>query len=160
MRENSSLVQFRKNPPIQPTQLASLPIIADKPHSALGRVVQVQSAEYPRVAEIIGPGPARNEYGASCVAYAQSQGFHVFGNAKTWPTHAKAAGYRVDEQVTVGSILVTIDSSAKTNTGHVTGKVEKVVDGYAYVKEQNYVSGMLTAGWVPLTRVVAAIHLR
>ena len=75
-----------------------------------------------------------------------------------WPTNAKLAGYMVDTIPTIGSILVTRESSAGTNTGHVTGQVQKIENGYAYVDEQNYVSKTITEGWVPISRVVAVIH--
>lgn len=144
----------------RPPTLSHLPDVPDKPRAALQRVLAVQAAEYPRIAQVIGQGTARNEYGASCVAYARSLGFNVSGNANTWPTGAKAVGYRVDTKIEIGAILVTSESSAGTSTGHVTGKVERIENGYAFVKEQNVKRGMLTAGWVPVSRVVAVIHLQ
>lgn len=161
VRENSNAapqpIPLAKN---KPPTLSHLPDVPDKPYKELQRILAIQAAEYPRIAKIIGRGTARNEYGASCVAYARSLGFNVSGNANTWPTGAKAAGYRVDKKIEIGAILVTTESSAGTSTGHVTGKVERIENGYAYVKEQNVKKDMLTAGWVPVSRVVAAIHLQ
>lgn len=143
-----------------PRTVAHLPVVKDKPRAIIARYERANQAKYRRVVVVIGLGKARNKYGASCVAYARSQGFNITGDAYLWPAHAKAAGYAVDHHATIGSIIVTKESSAGTTTGHVTGKIQRIENGYAYVTEQNYKKGMLTAGWISLTKVVGVIHPR
>ena len=127
--------------------LSKLPEVIDRP-------LEAKIAPYARVVvnthKSVGSG--------QCVSLAQAQGFRISGVARMWPTNAKLAGYKVDTIPTIGSILVTGESSAGTNTGHVTGQVQKIENGYAYVDEQNYVSKTITEGWVPISRVVAVIH--
>lgn len=147
--DSSSLAKY--GPPTPPP---SLPIVADKPRRFAAGRPQTGPA---RVETVKATGRIGSGY---CVAYARAQGFEIYGNANDWPTLAKEAGYPVDQSPAVGALIVTSESSAGTNTGHVTGTIQRIKDGYSYQCEQNYVSRKVTCGWIDLSSplVVAYIH--
>lgn len=128
-------------------KVASLPHVPDKP-------LKAQNGARARVVLVLGKVSGNG----SCVAYAKSLGFRVSGNANLWPQNALVAGYRVDKIPEVGAIIVTKESSYGANTGHVTGAIQKIEDGYAYISEGNYVSGRVTEGWILLSKAIAFIH--
>lgn len=160
-RENSKPAPVRffdssRQPP------PSLPVVSDKPI----RTVRIAARG---VKKTILPGRNRVEVvrkgksvgNGSCVQYARSQGVPAHGLAKNTPTLAKKAGFKVDLQPAVNAAIVTSESSAGTNTGHVTGPIQKIEGNWGYQCEQNYVRGTVTCGWIDLTNptIVAFIHL-
>ncbi len=103
-------------------------------------------------------GRFRNEFGAVCVPYVRAHGFDIQGNANQWPALALAAGYTVDQIPEVNAAIVTTENSANVITGHVVIQTGEEENGYIPVKEQNYVKGMESEGWLPTYKVVAIIH--
>jgi surface antigen len=123
-------------PPAESTQ---------RPPAVAGRVLRVEHGKR------VGSG--------QCVALARSYGFAISGNARQWPENAKKAGYRVDTVPEVGAALVTSESSAGTDTGHVA-IIEDIKDGYLYLVEQNYVRLTISRGRIPIGSkiIVSVIH--
>jgi surface antigen len=93
-----------------------------------------------------------------CVSLPKSLGFHITGSAYLWPKNAVLAGYKVGKTPKIGAIAVTKESSYGSYTGHVTGAVQKIENGYVYVQEQNYRRYTITEGWLPISRVVTFIY--
>jgi surface antigen len=138
-----------------------LPVIPDRPNyrPRIGARIGKKTTA-PARARVLRVVSGKRTKTGQCVAWARSQGFEIYGNANKWPTLARKENYLVDLEPTVGAIIVTSESSAGTNTGHVTGAI-KVIDGnWAYISEQNYRRGMVTEGWIDLTSplIVAFIH--
>jgi surface antigen len=112
--------------------------------NASGRVLSIEKGE---------------RYGSGqCVALAQAYGFRVSGNASAWPENAKKAGYTVNKDPKVGSVVVTTESSAGTATGHVA-LIEKIEDGWIYVKEQNYIRLTVSHGRIPIDSPIIRAYI-
>lgn len=159
-RENSDAAQAVFFDPNR-KPLIGLPVVADKPNyrpQVATRIGKKTILAGRKRVETVLKGKAVGN--GSCVQYARSQGFKVSGIAKNTPTLAKNEGYQVDLSPAVGAAIVTTESSAGTNSGHITGPIQKVDGNWGYQCEQNYVSHTVTCGWIDLSSptIVAFIH--
>lgn len=134
--------------------VAHLPEVKDKPvRLARGHRI-AQDERYPRVGKVIGKG-------GQCVSLAQKRGFPIYvGAAKQWPEAAKKLGYVVDKIPEKGAVIVTTESSAGTNTGHVMVITGEEVDGYLPIIESNYRRLTITTGFIAKNdpQIRAIIH--
>lgn len=104
-----------------------------KPRSISGRVLSIEWGHT----------------GQQCVTFVKSKGYNINGNARQWLENAPKYGYETGIEPRVGSVVVTSESSAGTNTGHVA-YIEDVRDGYIYVVESNYVRLTVSHGRIPI----------
>jgi hypothetical protein len=131
-----------------------LPEVKDKPAHLTRASIRPQDERYPRVDKVIGKG-------GQCVSLAQKHGFNIYtGAAKGWPSAAKKLGYVVDKTPEKGAVIVTSESSAGTNTGHVMIITGEVVEGYIPIIESNYRRLTITSGYIAKNdpRIRAIIH--
>jgi surface antigen/LysM repeat protein len=85
-----------------------------------------------------------------CTWYAAQRfgGFKGGGNAKQWLATGRAAGYKISDNPTAGSVVFTTDNA---QYGHVA-YVESVSDGYIHVAEMNYVGfGKINKRSIPIS---------
>lgn len=134
--------------------------MADKPRRIDARIAKID--QIPGRPRVVVTRKGKSIGNGSCVQYARAQGVPASGIARNVPTLAKEQGYQVDLQPEVGAAIVTRESSAGTNSGHVTGPIEQIDGNWAYQCEQNYVRATVTCGWIDLSSatIVAFIHPR
>lgn len=84
--------------------------------------------------------------GGTCVAYVQSKGWNISGNAKEWLENARELGYTISNKPVKGAVFVTNESKY----GHV-GIVKSITGTTIITDESNVIPTIITSGEMQIT---------
>ncbi len=86
----------------------------------------------------------------------RTRGGGHFGNAENWDENARALGFKVNKNPTVGSVMVRNSGTY----GHVA-MVAKVGNGKVFVEQYNAGgTHQYSKEWLPVTDVMTFIHFK